>query len=230
MNRIIFIAIVLSSCAGESLQDDSIQDTKQNIFECSDDFQKVFSEVLEKNDEYLVDSIAIIDQSFPEGFYTQEELNDYLFIRFYNKITEFSAAIDTANKKPFHEIHFIYKHEDYFYIDNAWSIQCNLNFLNNCGVNIYTATTNACHQTKNLFDVRMIKKWNNKDSQSELKNLEFMKNNIIINKDTLLYYHHGYEVFRKEDSTLLFERIALSNNNMVLYDVSRKETYYFEID
>ena len=212
------------------MHDDSIQDTEQSIFECSDDFQKVFSEVLEKNDEYLVDSIAIIDQSFPEGFYTQEELNDYLFIRFYNKITHFSAAIDTANKKPFHEIHFIYNHEDEYYIDNAWSIQCNLNFLSNCGINIYTATSSRCSQTENLFDERMIKKWNNENNQNDLKNLEFTKNNIIMDQDTLLYYQQGYKIFSKEDSILLFERIALSNNNLVLYDVTANETYYFNVD
>ncbi len=159
---------------------------------------------------------------FQPHFYEDYELNGFYFFEFYNEDNESQIVINRDSLLPYHEIYTCNYFEPYYYIDFSSNIHANLNFLNEYGYKIFEAKgkLNDINSTENIFDKRLIQKWNiDSCTNGEIRgmlSINFKEDSLFIDGKEIMYTKLGNQISSSQDSTVNLKIIGLSNRKLVV--------------
>jgi hypothetical protein len=226
----ILILFALNSCQVQ--ESDSIPISEEKEDNCAYHFNSLFMEIFEGDLSYKIKEARIVTPEFIPEFYSKNEIETFCYFELKNDSSEFLVAIDTVNTNNHHKMYFCFDFKEHKFIDQSSSVIGDLYFISNCGIDLNKKSELSQNGwTTNIWDHRMMGLWLNETSneKSKYSNIEFTKKLIIINQvDTIPYYQTAFEFFHKTDSTLIFERQALSDSKLILKKIlDTTETYYY---
>ena len=228
---LIIILFTFVSCDGGKTNKLAIP---QNEIEksCVSHFNNLFMEIFEQDLNYQIKEAKMVNPSLIPDFYTQTEIETFCFFELTNDSSEFLVAIDTINTKGRHQLYFCFDFKQYKFIDQSSSVVGNFNFLSSCDIHLsYKSNLTINGWTENLWDKRMMNKWkiDSIEGNSKYSGIEITKEKLILNTtDSVEYYQSAFELFRSSDSSLIFERQAVSDNKLILKQFeNNSETIYY---
>jgi hypothetical protein len=116
-------------------------------------------------------------------------------------------------------------------VDQSSNFQADFTFLNDCGYHLTSLPkSKEVVRTENIFDKRLIGDWaldssfNAPDSLSDIK---ISRDTITFNSQKIPYLLNERLLKTKDSTKIVFERVGLSENRLVLQIPGKNSFYYF---
>lgn len=234
MKNILIITLLLAiatSCTESSTESKNHKnETKLTPSDCVEEFNSLFIHLFVE-DKYGVENVNFIEPNLLPNFYEKDEISKYCFIELRKGDNVFIIATDTLLEKntPEHSFseHFIYfckKIHDYTLIDFSSNAYANLNFLSGCGIDIQQKDGHQSGFMATLNEDRLPGYWTvdsvNANSDYAHSSFEFSKQQLVLDqKDSLKIYEQEYGIYSKNDSSLLFKLLAISEQHLILSEM-----------